>query len=230
MAYYHNTKEMHSRGEGHGFDYVPYVKVNDFNSLGTTCNPVDWKSGRTIHLLSQGEMYMYYLLRWNDDVFDIREQYPLDLETTVALAKELAIRHPKNNSTRMTSDLLVDYANEIQEVYSIKRSAQDLENPRTREKLLLEELYWTRQGIKFQTVLTETLDVSTVTNIRLVVEFYKLEDVYDEISFIKHLIATKQIQVDLTKGLIDYSELRKGLALDENYNSIKCRKYPQIEY
>ena len=230
MAYYRNTKEKQNRGEGHGADYVPYVKVNDFNSLGTTCNPVDWKTGRTIHLLSQGEMYMYYLLRWNDEVVDIREQYPLDLETTVALAKELGIRHPKNNSTRMTSDLLVDYENGIHEVYSIKRSAKDLENTRTRDKLLLEELYWTRQGIKFQTVLTESLDVSTVTNIRLAIEFYKIEDVYDEISFIKHLIATKQIQVDLTKGLIDYSELRKELALDENYCSIKCREYPQIEY
>lgn len=217
MSYYRNRKNQKNRGEGHGANYVPYIKVNDFNSLGTTCNPVDWKTGRTMHFLSQGEMYMYYLLRWNDNVVDIREQYPLELDKTVAIAKELGVRHPKNNSTKMTSDLLVDYDDGKQEVYSVKRKASDLENKRTREKLLIEELYWTRQGIKFQTVLTETLDMDTVTNIRLVIEFYKKEDVFDEISYIKHLIATKQLPIDLTNGLIDYSKLRKELALNESH-------------
>ena len=214
-------KEKEKRGTGTGADYKPYIKVNEFNSLGTTCNPIDWKTGRTMHFLSQGEMYLYYLLRFKEDVVDIREQFPLELEDTLRIAKEMGYRHPKNKSTRMTSDLLVDFIDGHQEVYSVKRNARDLEDKRTREKLKIEETYWNEKGIKFQIILTESLDINTITNIRLAVEFYDINDVYDEISYIKHLIATKQIDVDLTKGLIDYSKLRKELSISEDYDSTR---------
>ncbi len=216
-------KDKEKRGTGSGADYKPYIKVNEFNSLGTTCNPVDWKTGRTMHFLSQGEMYLYYLLRFRDDVVDIREQFPLVLEDTLRIAKELGYRHPKNNSTRMTSDLLVDFIDGTQKVYSVKRSSKELENKRTKEKLEIEERYWKDRNIEFKTVFTEDLNVQAVANIRLVVEFYNINDVYDEISYIKHLIANKQINIDLTKGLIDYSELRKEIILDEDYYKLISR-------
>ena len=216
-------KETEGWGAGTGANYKPYIKVNEFNSLGTTCNPVDWKTGRTMHFLSQGEMYLYYLLRFREDVIDIREQFPLELEETLAIAKDLGYKHPKNKSTRMTSDLLVDFVDGTQTVYSVKRSSKDIENKRTREKLAIEEAYWKAKDIDFKIIFTESLDINTVTNIRLVVEFYNKEDVYDEISYIKHLIATKQINVDLTKGLIDYSKLRKELSIDASNYPIVCR-------
>lgn len=200
--------------------------MNEFNSLGTTCNPIDWKTGRTMHLLSMGEMYVYYILRFNDEVVDIREQFPLELEETLAIAEELGYRHPKNKSKRMTSDLLVDYKNGKQEVFSIKSNMHDLENKRTAEKLKIEQLYWERKDIKYNIILSNSIDIDTVTNIRLAVEFYKKEDVYDEISFIKHLIATKQLPVDVTNGLINYSKLRKELAHDKSYIEISNRMYP----
>lgn len=213
------------RGEGAGVFYKPYIKANEFNSLGTTCNPIDWKTGRTMELLSMGEMYVYYILRFNDDVVDIREQYPLELERTLAIASELGYKHPKNNNTRMTSDLLVDYKNGTQEVFSIKANINDLKHRRTAEKLKIEQLYWERKGVKFNTILSDSIDINTVTNIRLAVEFYKKEDVFDEISFIKHLIATKQLPIDVTNGLINYSKLRKELAYDKNYIEISSREH-----
>ena len=216
-------KEAEGWGAGTGANYKPYIKVNEFNSLGTTCNPVDWKTGRTMHFLSQGEMYLYHLLRFREDVIDIREQFPLELEETLAIAKDLGYKHPKNKSTRMTSDLLVDFVDGTQTVYSVKRSSKDLENKRTREILAIEEAYWKAKDIDFKIIFTENLDINTVTNIRLVVEFYNKEDVYDEISYIKHLIATKQINIDLTKGLIDYSKLRKELSINASNYPIVCR-------
>lgn len=209
------TKKEQHRGEGHGANYKPYIKVNEFNSLGTTCNPIDWKTGRTMELMSQGEMYLYYLLRWNDNVVDIREQFPLELESTLAIADELGIKHPKNRSTRMTSDLLVDYADGHQEVYSVKRNKKEVENSRTEEKLKIEQLYWNLKGIPFYLTYTDDLNLSYVTNIRLAVEFYNKNDVFDEISQIKHLIATKQLQIDLSKELIDYGKLREEIANGE---------------
>lgn len=209
-------KKDEKRGEGHGADYKPYIRVNEFNSKGTTSNPVDWITGRTMQLLSQGEMLFYYILRWDSSVVDIREQFPLDLEATLHIAKNLHIRHPKNKNTRMTSDFLVDYLDGRQVVYSVKRSRSDIEEPRTKEKLLIEKVYWNQRGIDFVMIYAEELNISYVTNIRIVTEFYNLEDVFDDISMIKHLIATRQIAVDLTCGLIDFSKLKKELGYDNS--------------
>lgn len=58
------SKKKRHMGEGEGKDYKPYITTSEFNSLGTTSVIVDWKTGRGIHCLSQGEAYWYYILRW----------------------------------------------------------------------------------------------------------------------------------------------------------------------
>lgn len=223
------TKAKEKRGEGHGADYKPYIKVNEFNSLGTASNPVDWKTGRTMELLSQGEYYLYYILRFDDNVVDIREQFPLELEETLKIAKELGYKHPKNTFTRMTSDLLVDYSDGTQEVFSVKSNIKALDHPRTMEILRIEKEYWTKKGVKFNVILTDSLDADTVSNIRLIVEYYDKKWVHDEISLIKHLIATKQIPVSVTNGLINYSDLRKELANNDKFNAIISREYYNLQ-
>ena len=54
------------RGTGTGADYKPWIQTGEFGSRGTAANPIDWKTGRQIHLLSQGEVIAWYLLRWDD--------------------------------------------------------------------------------------------------------------------------------------------------------------------
>ena len=81
-------KLRQNRGTGHHETYKPWIMAAEFNSQGTCSEIVDWKHGRSIQLLSQGEAAAYYLLRWNDDIDDIREQYPLEIKTTLLLAKE----------------------------------------------------------------------------------------------------------------------------------------------
>ena len=39
-------KQKEKRGLGVGPDYKPYIKVREFNSLGTCSNYVDWKNQR----------------------------------------------------------------------------------------------------------------------------------------------------------------------------------------
>ena len=72
-------------GEGTGKDYRPYITTSEFNSQGTTSVIRDWKTDRGVHCLSQGEMLWYYILRWDDENIDIREQYPLDYGETVRI-------------------------------------------------------------------------------------------------------------------------------------------------
>ena len=225
-------KRREGRGKGHGADYKPWIKVREFNSAGTTANVVDWKHGRTTQLLSQGEEWYYYALRWDDNVLDIREQFPLfEPEDTVRIADSFGFKHPKDRSTTMTTDMLVDYADGYQEAISIKNSRADVnyklartehdkrQAMRAAEKLLIEKKYWAEKGIKWKLLYKEDLDPLYVNNIKRVVVYYRKEKVHDDISRIKHLIATKQIVVDLFKP-IDYRKLvTEHLRLEEKWKN-----------
>ena len=80
-------------GTGEGAEYIPYITTSEFNSRGTTSVITDWKTGRQVHCLSQSEALWYYVLRWRDDIADIREQYPLDNIQTTMIAEQLGFRH-----------------------------------------------------------------------------------------------------------------------------------------
>lgn len=208
------TKLDQHRGEGHGKDYKPWIRVNEFNSLGTTSNPVDWKNGRTMQLLSQGEMYAYYINRWDESVIDIREQFPLDLEDTLRIADSEHLKHPKNRESRMTSDLLLDYADGSQKVLSIKRNRSALDDDRTAVKLWIEQEYWKGKGVPFEVLFANEMNLTMVTNIRLVTEFYDLSDVFDSVSYLKYLIAHHQIRQDMEMKIIPFCRLVKELHID----------------
>lgn len=200
-------KKREHRGEGSGANYKPYIQAREFNSLGTCSNPIDWKTGRTVELLSQTEKAVWYLLRWDDQVTDIQEQYPLELSKTVALSQELGIRHPKDTSTRMTTDFLVTLKNKPRMAVSVKASRADLESNRTIEKLYLEKQYWKSQGVPFSLVFKSDVNMTAVNNIRLITEFYSPESIFDEVSALKHLIAQKLIHVDLAKEPLNFQKL-----------------------
>lgn len=215
-------KIRRNRGKGHGADYKPWILTREYNSRGTTANIVDWKHGRTTQLLSQGEEWYYYVLRWDDRVVDIREQFPLELEDTVRIADQLGVRHPKNRRTRMTTDMLVDYDDGKQVAYSIKDSrkavdhhlAQDEKEQkkviRTMEKLLIEKFYWQEKGVKWKLLYKEDLNPIYVNNIRRIVLYYDERSVHDEISMLKHRLAVKELVVDLSKELDYWKIIREG--------------------
>lgn len=200
-------KQKEHRGEGSGADYKPYIQAREFNSLGTCSNPIDWKTGRTVELLSQAEKAVWYLLRWDEKVADIQEQYPLDLSKTVALSQEFGIRHPKDTMTRMTTDFLVTMKNKSRLAISVKASKADLESKRIIEKLYLEKQYWKSMGVPFSLVSKSDINMTAVNNIRLVTEFYVPGSVFDEISALKHLVAQKIIYVDLTQEPLNFQKL-----------------------
>ena len=202
-------KQREGRGQGRGADYKPYIQGREFNSQGTCSTPVDWKTGRTVELLSQAEKAVWYVLRWDDQVEDILEQYPLDLEKTVALADKYGIRHPKDRSTRMTTDFLVVFKNGSRTAVSVKSNEADLKKERTIEKLYLEKKYWEEDGVGFSLVFKSNVNMIAVNNIRLVTEFYNADAVFDDISALKHLIAQKIIPVDMEIAHLNYQELLK---------------------
>ncbi len=111
-------KYEQGKGQGDLSGYIPFINVRDFSSLGQTTRIKGRVTGRVHHLLSYLETLTFYTFDWRDDVKDIKEQVPIPLERTLAIAEAMKVRHPQvatytkekkrmMTNAVMTTDLLV---------------------------------------------------------------------------------------------------------------------------
>ena len=228
---YHVTekrKEKEHRGQGIGVDYKPWIYVREVKSEGTSSEPVDWITGRTYQLLSQGEKYLWYYLRWNDDVLNIYEQYPLDLDKTNAIALASDIKPMQNGKQHMTTDFYVQYTDNHYEAFSVKDSPDALLDERRLELQFIEMQYWEQNGVPWHIVYKTDMNSIYVQNIELVTTFYNPMDVYDIQSYVKYLIAHKVLKTDLKHMIINpvqlyldnKEQINEELSRDESNNII----------
>lgn len=182
--------EREGRGKGAGASYKPWIRVSDFPSKGKSRRMFSSKFGRFHELLSEGERNLFFLLEFCRDVTDIREQFPLDRDETRSIAARLNAKHPIYPGTRvtsvMTTDLLVKFSRngeDYLEAFSSK-TAEDLENPHTLEKLEIERSYYEDLGIPYRLVLDSSLPANKVKNIfwfrRAVLDDHGLAEYPDE--------------------------------------------------
>ncbi|GHX10140.1 heteromeric transposase endonuclease subunit TnsA [Vibrio cholerae] len=153
------------RGSGHGSDYKPWLTVMDLSSQGRSHRVFGHKSQRTHHLLSDLELAVFLLLEWSRSTVDIREQFPLRLEDTKALALESGIDHPSVRGVLqvMSSDFLVNTTDTCQPKFALQaKYAEALSDARTIEKLELERRYWLQKGVPWW-LITEKDIPSVVT-------------------------------------------------------------------
>lgn len=204
-------KLKENRGKGTKASYKPWNKIREINSLGVSTSFPDWKHGRMVELLSRGELAYYLLLRWNDNVDDIREQFPLNLKITNSIAKQLGFRAMHKGNKRMTTDMVLTMADGSLAAISIKSSREDFKkNERTIELQMIEYYYWKSLGIPWTVLYKEDVNPIEVENIMDVVSYYNMTKVPDEIGLVKYLIAHKYIIVDM-KMHIDYKQLINAL-------------------
>lgn len=206
-------------GTGTGANYNPYIQVGEFGSKGTASCIVDYKTGRTVHLLSQAEVIAWHLLRWDDENLDIREQYPLPQEETLKIAREYGLNHPstKSGPAVMTSDFLVT-RKEGNFVVSVKSSLSNLNV----SNLYIEQQYWLRKGAPWKLVTKEQMNITRYRNIKNIALHYNTDYFADEITFLKFLLARKYITTDMD-SLIDFEDLLK-----ERRNEIDIWKALQL--
>jgi len=145
------------RGQGVGANYKPWIVIQDFPSLGMVSRVSGTTTGRIHHLMSNLELYLFYLLDWSDNVIDIREQYPLsDIADAIYIAEKAGIKYPYDLTSGfpyiMTSDFYVD-TRQGPQVISVKPSTE-LSKQRVREKLEIERRYWAARGIGWS-IMTE---------------------------------------------------------------------------
>jgi TnsA endonuclease N terminal/TnsA endonuclease C terminal len=169
------------RGQGEGAAYQPWLRIQDVPSQGLVSRIKGWKTGRCHHLLSQLECQYFYLLEWSPIVTDIREQFPLPLAETLALAERLGVAHPQDPRTRqpvvMTTDfvLTVEQAGRQREQARCLKYARDLAARRTLEKLEIERLYWAERGVDWGIVTEHEVDGTCAANVAWVHPYYAVE-------------------------------------------------------
>ncbi|WP_431065469.1 hypothetical protein [Methylotuvimicrobium sp.] len=102
--------QKEKRGQGYGKDYNPFLTVWDVPSKGRVHRRPALTHNRIVHILSDLELAVFLLFDWNTSVTDIREQFPLNPEATIDIAKRLGIKHPayKGILQVMTTDFLID--------------------------------------------------------------------------------------------------------------------------
>ncbi|ABC33679.1 Tn7-like transposition protein A [Hahella chejuensis KCTC 2396] len=162
--------QKEKRGQGFGKDYKPFLTVRDVPSKGRIHRRPALTNNRVVHLLSDLELAVFLLFDWQSAVMDIREQFPLNPEATINIARRLGVKHPayKGVLQVMTTDLLVDFQIKNQhssQAISVKY-AQDLEDERTIEKLEIERRYWEGEGIEWYIFTEHEVPVISVKNIR----------------------------------------------------------------
>jgi hypothetical protein len=160
------------RGQGRGAEYKPYLRVQDVPSQGLATRIGGWKSGREHHFMSCLECDYFYLLEWSSVVVDIREQYPLDLDETLAIASDLGVRHPTDPHTREPVVMTSDFLNTVRlRMGTMERArtlkyAKDLGSPRVMEKFEIERVYWAARDVDWGIVTEREIDPALARNIK----------------------------------------------------------------
>ncbi|MGH9850590.1 MAG: TnsA endonuclease N-terminal domain-containing protein [Blastocatellia bacterium] len=123
------------------------------------------------------QWHYFFLLEWSPLIVDIREQFPLDLDETCAIAADLGLRHPTDPRTREPVVMTTDFVNTVRRpVGTIEQArtlkyAKELGNPRVMEKFEIERVYWAAREVDWGIVTEVDIDSTVVENIKWVHPF-----------------------------------------------------------
>ena len=202
------------RGQGTGFDYLPWLRVQDVPSTGRTTRGVGWTTGRQHTFLSDLERDYFYALDFADDITDIREQYPLlPLEETKLIAEKLGVEHPKDPKTGvdivMTTDFVITYKDK-EFARTIKQS-EELEDNRILEKFEIERIYWESRQVDWGIVTERDLPYTLIRNVEWIHKEYHNEDVRA-----LGIFAVQSLERSLAASLLSGTPIARAcLACDE---------------
>lgn len=159
------------RGIGFGQQYVPWLKVRDVPSRGTSSIPRGILTGRPHHLLSELEAIHFFLVERRSTTVDIREQWPiLDIDRTLELCSQLGVRHVTRNGCPepFTLDLLITERinGELKYRAASVKTAEDAQDPHVRLRLAVEHQWCEERGIPWTLIDTSQFNKTVLQNLR----------------------------------------------------------------
>tara|TARA_R110000744_G_scaffold94328_5_gene182134 strand:+ start:10151 stop:10969 length:819 start_codon:yes stop_codon:yes gene_type:complete len=156
------------RGTGRKSEYKPWIHIQDISSDGTSYRVLSHRTGRVVHLLSKLEYLAFSLFDWDETIQDIREQYPLNIETSLEVAEKSGIKHPQkgNKYHVFTTDLVVDYdAFESEQTAIQVKYIKDLMDKDVIAKLEIERRCCIAMGMKWK--LITDLDIPHIQQVNV---------------------------------------------------------------
>ena len=169
-----STRNRKHRGKGQGAEYDPALHVMDVPSRGLSHRVLGWHTNRVHHLLSDLEYWFFLVMEWQQDVTDFREQYPLSLEETIAIADRLGVKHPTHPRTKdlvqMTTDALVTVTRgpQIRDVARTLKYADALASMRTLEKFEIERLFYQAHAVDWGIVTERDIPMVLAKNVEFI--------------------------------------------------------------
>lgn len=166
-------------GCGERESYRPWLKIRSVPSKGTSRIVPGVRIARGHHCLSNSEYMFLVLMEFNQDITDIREQFPLiDYDETYSIALQKNIRPALYVGTDVpfvfTADFMLSFARLGEEpslvAISLKykqeiTSASVTQRKRLFEKQEIEKEYWARRGVKSKLCFYEDLPHTKIKNL-----------------------------------------------------------------
>ncbi|XOB66223.1 TnsA endonuclease N-terminal domain-containing protein [Deferribacteres bacterium DY0037] len=177
-------------GQGEYENYKPWLTVRDVSSSKSRSNrPFGWKAKRDHHLLSDLEYYYFLYLEWSDVVSDIREQYPLNREESIDIAKSVGLKHPYIYDTYqvMTTDFFI-LLEDGRYIARTVKEAKELEDRRVIEKFEIERLYWETKDVDWGIVTRGEIDKALVRNLEILHPAKSFLDEFNNPSVVNNIL------------------------------------------
>lgn len=171
------------RGTGVGSDYRPWLTIQNVASRGRSTRMKGITTKRQHEFLSDMERNYFVIVEFSKEVKDIREQFPLlPLEQTLAIAKEIGVKHPTDPSTNepivMTTDFLITVEKNgvlINLARTIKPK-DELNSKRQIEKFEIERIFWKQAAVDWGIVTDSEIDKTFAQNVLNVYKYYEIAD------------------------------------------------------
>lgn len=174
-----NKRFKEGRGKGVGEKYKPFIETLDVASIGRSTKIRGWKTNRVHHFLSDLERNYFLYLEWDENVIDIKEQFPnTSLANTLKIANDLGIRHPCDPKTKtpiiITTDFLltVKRGDRVLNVARTCKYKKDLSKKRVIEKFQIEKKYWEDKGVDWGIITELNINKNFVENLRNIHQIY----------------------------------------------------------
>ncbi|MFZ4288162.1 TnsA endonuclease N-terminal domain-containing protein [Variovorax sp. HJSM1_2] len=170
---YLRGKIRRGRGVGFGQSYVPWLKIRDVPSQGTSSNVPGIIHHRPYHLLSELEAIYFFLTERKRTTVDVLEQWPiLDIDRTLELCAAAGVRHQYRGyiPQPFTIDFLIMEQSDtgvLTRAASIK-TAEEAADPAVRLRLSIEYDWCSQRGIPWTLVDTSAFNKTVLSNLRFI--------------------------------------------------------------
>lgn len=161
-----------------GKDYIPWVKISDFPSIGRATRIFGVKIPRIYHLQSDNQLRCFLLFEWSDRVVDLRESFPLlNLLETIDDKDDLRLDKFIDKQTSVPLVLVTSFLLTVRDsdgrerlVARSVKNASELKQSSTFENLEIQRRYWLAKGVDWKLITDKQIPKQFAKNVSWVRE------------------------------------------------------------